>query len=116
MTRQTFKIIAVVALTALMSGCFPFVKKDEIVARKAPESLCRGVPSADKLTLRKVQFVVITDRDGIPWIALSPKDYENLSQNTSDIKKFAEQQKSIIKFYEKCVADTEKKDNGTKQH
>ena len=42
------------------------------------------------------------------FVALSMKDYENLALNISDIKRYLEQQKEIILYYEKAVSeDTE---------
>ena len=39
------------------------------------------------------------------FVALSMKDYENLALNISDIKRYLEQQKEIILYYEKAVTE-----------
>jgi hypothetical protein len=36
------------------------------------------------------------------------KDYENLALNIADIKRYLEQQKEIILYYEKAVTEEEK--------
>jgi len=47
------------------------------------------------------------------WIAISVKDYENLSLNFAELRRYIEQQKEIIVYYEEAVkpdtdtADTE---------
>ena len=38
-------------------------------------------------------------------VALSMKDYENLVLNVADIKRYLEQQKEIIVYYEKAVSE-----------
>ena len=48
----------------------------------------------------------------LAFVALSMKDYENLALNIADIKRYLEQQKEIILYYEKAV--TEKKDGKDK--
>jgi len=45
------------------------------------------------------------------FVALSMKDYENLVLNVADIKRYLEQQKEIIVYYEKAVS--EEKTDGT---
>lgn len=39
----------------------------------------------------------------LAFVALSMKDYENLALNIADIKRYLEQQKEIILYYEKAV-------------
>ena len=43
------------------------------------------------------------------FVALSMKDYENLALNIADIKRYLEQQKEIIVYYEKAVKEEENK-------
>ena len=47
-----------------------------------------------------------TDAYGdLAFVALSMKDYENLALNIADIKRYLEQQKEIILYYEKAVTE-----------
>jgi len=47
-----------------------------------------------------------TDTYGeLAFVALSMKDYENLALNIADIKRYLEQQKEIILYYEKAVTE-----------
>jgi len=41
----------------------------------------------------------------LAFVALSMKDCENLALNISDIKRYLEQQKQIILYYEKAVTE-----------
>jgi len=47
----------------------------------------------------------------LAFVALSMKDYQNLALNIADIKRYLEQQKEIIVYYEKAVS--EEKTDGT---
>ena len=45
-------------------------------------------------------------QNGVPvFFALIPKDYENLSLNVADIKRYIIQQKELIEYYEKSIKD-----------
>ena len=44
---------------------------------------------------------------GDAYIAISVKDYENLSLNFAELRRYIEQQKQIIVYYEKAVKPTE---------
>ena len=44
------------------------------------------------------------------FYAISVRDYETLALNMAEIKRFIEQQKQIIIYYEKAVAPREKKE------
>lgn len=39
------------------------------------------------------------------WIGISVKDYENLSLNFGELRRYIEQQKQIIVYYEEAVKD-----------
>ena len=52
----------------------------------------------------------------ILYIAISVKDYENLSKNFAELRRYIEQQKQIILYYEGTVKPTERKeDDGDKE-
>ena len=48
------------------------------------------------------------------YVALSIKDYENLSLNFAELRRYIEQQKQIIIYYEKAVTPKEKTDGSKK--
>jgi len=49
------------------------------------------------------------------FYALSVRDYENLALNMADIKRYIEQQKQIIIYYEKAVVPQEKESEKDKK-
>ena len=48
------------------------------------------------------------------FYAISVRDYETLALNMAELKRFLEQQKQIIIYYEMAVAPTVKKEEKTK--
>ena len=49
---------------------------------------------------------------GDSYIAISVKDYENLSLNFAELRRYIEQQKQIIVYYEEAVKPEEKNGRG----
>ena len=48
------------------------------------------------------------DKNGkTAWISISVKDYENLSLNFAELRRYIEQQKEIIVYYEEAVKPQE---------
>jgi hypothetical protein len=52
---------------------------------------------------------------GDSYIALSVKDYENLSLNFAELRRYIEQQKLIIVYYEESVSPEKEEKNGKVQ-
>lgn len=68
------------------------------------------VPNVDPLSLRDVEFIIITpdnveavfaDQKDKALFVLTPKGYEDLALNISDVRALIQQQKKIIALYEK---------------
>ena len=51
---------------------------------------------------------------GDSYIAISVKDYENLSLNFAELRRYIEQQKQIIVYYEKAIAPEKKEEKDGK--
>lgn len=51
---------------------------------------------------------------GDAYIAISIKDYENLSLNFAELRRYIEQQKQIIVYYEEAVRDDPTEEDGEK--
>ena len=49
------------------------------------------------------------------YIALSVKDYENLALNFAELRRYIEQQKQIIVYYEKAVSPNPKEEKEGKK-
>jgi len=76
------------------------------------------VPRPSKLNLNDVSFYVVTeetfedfekrfvDENGLfVFYALSVRDYEGLSLNIADLRRYLEQQKEIIIYYENSLQE-----------
>ena len=48
---------------------------------------------------------------GDAYVAISIKDYENLSLNFAELRRYIEQQKNIILYYEEAVAPVEESES-----
>ena len=52
-----------------------------------------------------------TEENGeLAFVALSMKDYENLALNIAELRRYINQQKNIIVYYEEAVTDKEKEE------
>ena len=79
-----------------------------VVARPKPLQLTDTrvfVVTKDNFDEFKKEFTEIYG--DLAFVALSMKDYENLAFNIADIKRYLEQQKEIIIYYEKAVKQEE---------
>ena len=47
----------------------------------------------------------------LAYVAISMKDYENLALNIAEMRRFLNQQKQIIVYYEKAVSETSQKND-----
>lgn len=101
----------------MLSSCAEFKKvlpveiKTVEVERKIPT---QGRPRP--ISLNKIHFYVVTEdtfasfkkrfekeNGDLLFYAISVRDYETLALNMAEIKRFIEQQKQLIVYYEKAV-------------
>lgn len=117
MLRTNFLTILSLSLVSLsITGCASVKElyvKDQPVERKIPiQERPRGVK------LNKVEFFVVNEenieeflenfekKNGVRvFFALSVRDYEKLSLNISDIKRYVEQQNEVIVYYENMIQE-----------
>lgn len=102
----------------IFSGCTSWFGPDEVVV-SVPKIIDKKIPKATHpkpIKLAKIKFHVVTD-DNIKnfrkefvakngeyvFVALSIKDYENLSLNVAQINQYILQMKDIIIYYEKSI-------------
>jgi len=121
--------LSLLLMTVLLSGCAIFSKPEkeivtvtEIVNRNIPI-----VPHPKKVQLNDVKIYVVspevnydefmeefTKKNGADsYVAISVKDYENLSKNFVELRRYIDQQKKIILYYEEAVKPSEEKTDGT---
>ena len=120
--------LSLLLMTVLLSGCASFWKPEkevvtvtELVNRNIPI-----VPHPKKVQLNDVKIYVVspevnydefmeefTKKNGADsYVAISVKDYENLSKNFIELRRYIDQQKKIILYYEEAVKPSEEKTGG----
>jgi hypothetical protein len=109
-------------MTLLLSSCSTFRQEPEIIIQtKIVEKTIPVVQHPKPVRLNDVKIYVVSPEDNFEefvkeysdkngadsYIAISVKDYENLSKNFAELRRYIEQQTQIIVYYEKAVAPTE---------
>ena len=103
----------------LLTGCSSLWKTDpEIkIVTKIEKTVVPIVPRPKPVQLNDVKIYVVSRDEnyeefikefeakngGDAYIAISVKDYENLSLNFAELRRYIEQQKQIIIYYEDAV-------------
>ena len=121
--------LSLLLVTLLLSGCASFWKpeKEIVVQTKIVERNIPTVPHPKQVRLNDVKIYVVspevnydefmeefTKKNGADsYIAISVKDYENLSKNFAELRRYIDQQKRIILYYEEAVKPSEEKTDGT---
>ena len=117
----------------LISGCSSIWSKPEkeiVVETKIVEKVIPIVPHPKQVNLHDVKIYVVSPSENFEefkkefeakngadsYIAISVKDYENLAKNFAELRRYIEQQKQIILYYEEAVkpsepSEQEKKDD-----
>lgn len=91
------------------------------MSAKAIEKPKLTLPNADELSLRNIEWVLLTPENfeekvaeitdqGRPvvFFALTDKGYENLGLNFSDLRAYVQQQHAIIAAYKKYYVEADK--------
>ena len=112
------KYLILLPLTLVISGCSWWGETVEITPPKIIEKKIRVVPHPKPVNLSKIKFYVVNEnnigkfeqditRESISYvfIGMTVKDYENLSLNTAELKRYINQQKEIILYYEKSIKE-----------
>ena len=120
--------LSLLLTTLLISGCVSWKPEKEIVVQtKIVERNIPTVPHPKQVRLNDVKIYVVspevnydefieefTKKNGADsYIAISVKDYENLSKNFAELRRYIDQQKQIILYYEEAVKPSEEKTDGT---
>ena len=120
--------LIIILLALSMTGCSILSKPEErIVTRTvtvAPDIPLKQPPRPISMT--DVNWYVVTtdniaefekrfenDNSDLVFFALSVPHYQNLSVNLADIKRFIEQQKAIIVYYEEQITQSKSLINKT---
>ena len=125
-------ILSLLLVTTLLSSCASFYKpeKEIVTVTKLVEKNIPTVPSPKPVRMNDVKIYVVSPSENFEefkkefeakngadsYIAISVKDYENLAKNFAELRRYIEQQKQIILYYEEAVkpsepSEEEKKDD-----
>ncbi len=113
--KRFLTISSLVLLLALTSGCSLIPKQVEVQTKFVEKQIpIQGHPKG--VTMFPVEFYAVTEdnyeefkekfekeNSDLVYFALSVPDYENLSLNMSELKRYIEQQKTIIIYYEQSI-------------
>jgi len=112
------KISSLLLAILLLSSCSSFYKEPEIkVVTKLEKTVVPIVPMPKPVQMNDIKIYVVSPEEnleefkkefeakngGDSYIAISVKDYENLSKNFAELRRYIEQQKAIILYYENAV-------------
>ena len=124
-------ILSLLLATLLISGCSTFRPEPEVVTiTKLVERQIPTVPHPRQVQMNEIKIYVVSPEENFEefkkefeskngadsYVAISIKDYENLGKNFAELRRYIEQQKQIILYYEEAVKPTERKeDDGDKE-
>ena len=110
----------------LLSSCTSIRQEPEVVTvTKLVERQIPTVPHPRQVQMNEIKIYVVSPEENFEdfkkefeekngadsYIAISVKDYENLGKNFAELRRYIEQQKQIILYYEEAVKPTERKED-----
>ena len=123
---MTLSLLLVLTATVLLSSCSSIrpepkiITVTEIIERQIPT-----VPGPKSVQLNDISIYVVSPEENFEefkkefeakngadsYIAISVKDYENLSKNIAELRRYIEQQKQIILYYECAITNQGEEDD-----
>ena len=116
--RSYLTVLSALLLSLLLSSCSTWDKLKRVEVKTV--EVDRVIPTQNRprqLDLGNITWFVVTDKNfdefrkrytkqngSFLFYAISVRDYETLALNMAEIKRYIEQQKQIIVYYEKAVA------------
>jgi hypothetical protein len=116
--KNYLKVLSALLLSLLLSSCSGWEALKRIEVKTV--EVDRVIPTQNRprqLDLNNLTWFVVTDQNfaefkkrytkqngSFLFYAISVRDYETLALNMAEIKRYIEQQKQIIIYYEKAVA------------
>jgi hypothetical protein len=120
--RSYLKVSSLLLLSLLISSCSSWPKLTQIEVQTVEVE--RNIPIQNRprqLDMSDIHFYVVTEQNfeefkkkfvkengDLVGYVLSVRDYETLALNMAEIKRYIEQQKEIIIYYEKAVKPRKK--------
>jgi hypothetical protein len=113
--------------TLLLNGCSLFIKERVVTVPVEFTKTINIQPRPKPVRFSDIRFYVVTDDNikefleeykktngDVVFYAISVRDYENLALNLAEARRYLNEQKSILVFYEDAITkDVEKPDAGT---
>ena len=110
-------ISSLLLATLLLSSCSTFQEPEIKVVTQIEKTTVPIVPMPKPVSMNDIKIYVVSPEEnleefkkefeakngGDAYIAISIKDYENLSKNFAELRRYIEQQKAIIVYYENAV-------------
>lgn len=112
--KQLIKCFAILSSLLLLSACNTTQKtitQTKYIKRSVP---IQAHPR--RVNMKNVKFYVVTESNldqflkrfrrangEVVFVAVSIKDYENLSLNIADLRRYIKQQREIVVYYEKSL-------------
>ena len=122
--KNYLKVLSLLLLCLAISSCSSWPKLKQIEIKTVQVE--RVIPTQNRprpINMNNIKFYVVTsenfeefkkryekDNGTFLFYALSVRDYETLALNMAEIKRYIEQQKQIIIYYEKAVVPKPKKE------
>ena len=116
--KNCWKVSSLLLLSLLISSCSSWPKLTQIEVQTVEVE--RNIPIQNRprqLDMNDIHFYVVTEENfeefkkrfvkengDLVGYVLSVRDYETLAINMAEIKRYIEQQKQIIIYYEKAVS------------
>ena len=116
--KNCWKVSSLLLLSLLLSSCSSWPKLTQIEVQTVEVE--RNIPIQNRprqLDMNDIHFYVVTEENfeefkkrfvkengDLVGYVLSVRDYETLAINMAEIKRYIEQQKQIIIYYEKAVS------------
>lgn len=115
--RNTAKMVTLIASAAILAGCAS-TKKLDITTTPTQYQIYQPAPPAP-VKMSKIKFRVVTKENLDQFIAeeakkqgnsnpvfvvMSTKDYQAMSLNLAELKRYIDQQKQIIVYYQSATA------------
>ena len=120
--KNCWKVSSLLLLSLLISSCSSWPKLTQIEVQTVEVE--RNIPIQNRprqLDMNDIHFYVVTEQNfeefkkkfvkengDLVGYVLSVRDYESLAINMAEIKRYIEQQKQIIIYYEEAVKPREK--------
>ena len=122
-------VYGMILLTSLtLMGCSRILPAKVVTVTKVIKTEIPIIARPKQVQLNDVKIYVVSKvnyaefakeyakkNGGDSYIALSVKDYENLSLNFAELRRYIEQQKLIIVYYEESVSPEKEEKNGKVQ-